>query len=103
MSYKLVCVSLDGEKVTEGEFPTISDAQNRSEFMGSRWCFYPIHVVTGKIKILDIPDEIEYGDDIVDLSQFKGKNITTLINYLKNSFKELTGFNSLDEDIIFEW
>jgi hypothetical protein len=102
MSYKLVCVSLDGEKVTEGEFPTISDAKKRSEFMGSRWYFYPINIVTGKIKILDIPDVIEYGDDIIDLAQFKGKNITTLIKYLRDSYKELTGFNSLDEDIIFE-
>jgi hypothetical protein len=102
MSYKLVCVALDGEKVIEGEFPTVSDAQKRSEFMGSKWWFYPIHVVTGKIKILDIPDEIEYGDGIIDLGQFKGKNITTLIKFLKKSFKELTGFNSLDEDIVFE-
>jgi hypothetical protein len=102
MSYKLVCVSLDGEKVTEGEFPTISDAQHRSEFMGSRWWFYPIHVVTGKIKILDIPDYIEYGGDIINLAQFKGKNITTLIKFLKKSFKDVYGLNSLDEDIIFE-
>ena len=102
MSYKLVCLALDGEKVTEGEFPTVSDAQKRSEFMGSRWYFYPIHVVTGKIKILEIPDEIEFGDDIIDLGQFKGKNITTLVKFLRDSYRELTGFNSLDEDIIFE-
>ena len=102
MAYKLVCLSLDGEKVTEGKFSTVSDAQHRSEFMGSRWYFYPIHIVTGKIKILEIPDEIEFGDDIIDLGQFKGKNITTLIKFLRNSYKEVFGFNSLDEDIIFE-
>ena len=99
MAYKLVCLSLDGEKVTEGEFPTVFDAQHRSEFMGSRWYFYPIHIVTGKIKILEIPDEIEFGDDMIDLGQFKGKNITTLIKFLRNSYKEVFGFNSLDDAI----
>ena len=43
----LKCLAPDGAHVTEGkEFPTIESAWNRSENMGSRWYFYPVHVVT---------------------------------------------------------
>lgn len=41
--YKLVCMSFDGDIVTEGEFNTIADVWARSEEMSSRWFFYPFH------------------------------------------------------------
>lgn len=83
LSYRLVCVSLDGDKVTEGHFSTVKEAQERSEQMGSRWYFYPIHVVTGRVKIIDLPDVIETEMGILDLKGFKGKNLTTLLSFLK--------------------
>jgi hypothetical protein len=43
---KLICMSFDGDYVTEGEFQSPSEAWNRSNDMGSRWFFYPFHFVT---------------------------------------------------------
>jgi hypothetical protein len=54
----LRCISPDGEFKTEGKFPTIEDAWRRSQDMGSRWFFYPIHVVTSARKILDVPQGV---------------------------------------------
>lgn len=49
MSYQLICMSFDGERVTEGrEFPTIKAAWNRACDMGSRWYFYPFCFVTSE-------------------------------------------------------
>lgn len=43
---KLICMSFDGDFVTEGEFNSIADAWEHSEDIGSRWYFYPFHFVT---------------------------------------------------------
>lgn len=50
--YKLICISTDGETVTEhnvfrndGLFETIKEAWERNNNMGSRWAFYPVRVV----------------------------------------------------------
>jgi hypothetical protein len=43
---KLICMSFDGDYVTEGSFSSIDEAWNRSNDMGSRWFFYPFHFVT---------------------------------------------------------
>lgn len=55
----LVCIAPDGEYVTEGSnepYPDTDAAWRRSNDMGSRWYFYPIHVVVsiGEI-IADVP------------------------------------------------
>jgi len=45
--YALRCLAPDGEHVTESQdFRTTDDAWERSEDMGSRWVFYPVHIVT---------------------------------------------------------
>jgi len=47
-TYALRCLAPDGTIITESrEFPTVQAAWDRSSDMGSRWFFYPIHVVTG--------------------------------------------------------
>lgn len=51
----LRCFAPDGAYVTEGTFNSVDAAWNRAADMGSRWFFYPISVVTGKKKILDVP------------------------------------------------
>ena len=83
--YQLVCLSTDGDKVIEGQFATTKEALNRSESMGSRWFFYPIHVVIGKAKIIDLPDVIETDSGFIFLKEFRGRHIKTLINFLKNN------------------
>lgn len=43
----LIVMSFDGDTKTEGwDFPTVNDAWERSNDMGSRWYFYPFHFVT---------------------------------------------------------
>jgi hypothetical protein len=85
MTYQLVCLALDGDKVTEGQFDTVNDALDRSANMGSRWFFYPIHVVTGQVKILDVPDLVETEGGFLSLAGFKGKHLKTLVNFLKDA------------------
>lgn len=59
---KLICMSFDGDYVTEGQFDSIDQAWNRSNDMGSRWFFYPFHFVTtasGKT-IRDTPELMQH-------------------------------------------
>lgn len=56
----LHCLAPDGASVREGEFQSIDAAWQRSSDMGSRWFFYPAHVVTGparsdRARILAVP------------------------------------------------
>jgi len=59
---KLICMSFDGDYVTEGTFDSVTDAWERSEDMGSRWYFYPFHFVTtnsGKT-VKDAPELLQH-------------------------------------------
>lgn len=80
---RLVCIAPDGEYVTEGKFETIEDAWDRSSEMGSRWFFYPIHVVTGEkgVKIMDVPDDMGRG--------WIGKNLSTLCKAIASESDEI--------------
>ena len=59
----LICMSFDGEYVTEGRgFPSIESAWDRASNMGSRWFFYPFCFVTtesGKT-IKAAPEQLEW-------------------------------------------
>ena len=57
MKYTLRCFAIDGESVREGEFPTKQAAWDRSNDMGSRWFFYPVHFVFGPKRCVAAPDE----------------------------------------------
>lgn len=76
--YKLICMSFDGEYVTEHNifsdnraFETIADAWERSSDMGSRWFFYPFHFVTtaSGLTIADAPSGLEI---------FNGRRVKTV-------------------------
>jgi hypothetical protein len=68
--------------VTEGRnFKSIDAAWDRSSDMGSRWFFYPIHVVTGKRKILAVPDGMG--------EHWKGRNIETLQSAINELSEEI--------------
>ena len=69
--YQLKCIAPDGATVTEGrDYPSIESAWNRANNMGSRWFFYPVSVVTGKDRIIAVPDGMDSG--------WIGKSIKTL-------------------------
>ena len=44
-TYELRCMSFDGEYVTDHK-GTLEECQNASTDMGSKWFFYPWHVIT---------------------------------------------------------
>lgn len=80
---RLVCIAPDGEFVVEGRFETVEQAWNHSQDMGSRWFFYPIHVVVGdKLgKIVDVPDGMS--------NYWIGKKITTLCKKIGENSQEI--------------
>lgn len=43
--YNLIFIAPDGQHVTEGEFNTIEEAQERWANIGSRWIFYPFGAI----------------------------------------------------------
>lgn len=77
MTYKLVCMALDGDYVTETDrdhrdgWPTVAEVWNHAEDMGSRWYFYPFQfVVTGSgLTVVDTP---------IGLDFLKGKRVKTV-------------------------
>jgi hypothetical protein len=72
----LRCLAYDGEAVIEGrDFESIEAAWSRAEDMGSRWFFYPVCVVTGEAKILDVPRGMDEG--------WIGKHLKTLVDQIK--------------------
>ncbi len=80
---RLICIAPDGAFVKEGSFDTTEDAWNRAEDMGSRWIFYPIHVVTGAKgkRIVDVPDDMGKG--------WIGKNLSTLCKAIAEESDEI--------------
>ena len=76
--YKLICVSFDGDYVTEGsEFKTVDDAVDRNEDMGSRWFFYPFRFVTGpRGRIIET---------CLGLELFTNRNIDTVSRILEQA------------------
>lgn len=78
---QLRCIAPDGAFVTEKYFNTIDEAWDHSSDMGSRWIFYPIHVVTGKKKILAVPDGMS--------DWWVGKNFSTLCKSIAENSDEV--------------
>jgi hypothetical protein len=69
--YNLVCIAPDGDHVTDLRDATYSECVKRSEDMGSKWIFYPFHVITtiSGFSVADAFGEMEY---------FIGKRLKTL-------------------------
>lgn len=79
MKYTLRCIAPDGASVREGEFDSIESAWDRASEMGSRWFFYPFHVVTGscdpdKCRVVSAPDGYDF------LRSLKFKTVRTWIS-----------------------
>ncbi len=61
----LICMAPDGATVREGQFDSVESCWQRAQDMGSRWFFYPLHLVTGPsrsdlARIADTPRELEH-------------------------------------------
>lgn len=83
MTKTLICIAPDGEYVGEGRFPNTEAAWDHSSDMGSRWFFYPIHVVLGAKgkRIVDVPDDMGRG--------WIGKSLKSLQTDIKSNEEEI--------------
>lgn len=80
--FTLICMSFDGQYVTDSTHNTIEDAENASADIGSKWFFYPFHfIISGKtVK--------ETGEGLINMAtkkgylemMFKGKRLQTVVN-----------------------
>jgi len=80
--FALRCIAPDAEYVTEGiNFPTVESAWKRADDMGSRWIFYPIHVVTtnGSMSRKTIIRGVPIGMP----SEWEGKTFGRLLDAMK--------------------
>jgi hypothetical protein len=89
----LICIAPDGEFVCENKFKTINEAWERSNDMGSRWYFYPVHVVTSgnkmKSRISAVPDGMPnewIGKTIKSLVDAFKANSQAIVQYLEHGF-----------------
>lgn len=86
MKYNLICMSFDGDYVTERFMcDTIEQTWNESGDMGSRWFFFPFHFVvteSGKT-IVDSGDRLEF---------FNRKKLNTV----KNIFNKVSSQEEMD-------
>jgi hypothetical protein len=69
--YNLVCIAPDGDHVTDVREASFDECIKRSQEMGSRWIFYPFHVIT-------TPSNRTVADAFGDMSPFIGKRLKTL-------------------------
>lgn len=87
-SFNLYCVSFDGSFVKDSEHETIEQAANTSADMGSRWYFYPFHVITKGKTIKETGGNIYRGittpNPVCCLSEkYKGKRLETFLKDIK--------------------
>jgi hypothetical protein len=71
LRYNLVCIAPDGDHVTEICRTSYGECIKRSQEMGSRWYFYPFHVVT-------TPSNKTVADAFGDMEPYIGKRLKTL-------------------------
>lgn len=96
MGLKVICMTFDGEYVTERPiFETIEDAWEYAGDLGSKWIFYPFTFVvseSGKT-IMDAPKLVEL---------FVGKRMKTIVKLFK-SFSQMpeTQFLNAEEYAFF--
>ncbi len=87
MSFNLDCVAPDGDWITErSDFPTVEAAWARSGDMGSRWFFYPVHVVTaGKSHVIrGVPQGMP--------EDWVGRKLTSLAEMIKGHQGHVTAY-----------
>ena len=69
--YNLVCIAPDGDHVTEAREKSFEECERTSAELGSRWIFYPFHVITTRSNktVVAAYDDIEV---------YIGKRLSTL-------------------------
>jgi hypothetical protein len=80
MEYQLICMSFDGEYVTDHK-GTIERCQNASSDMGSKWYFYPWHLIVTKGLIVKEMYgcfiNMKTGEPFLNI-MFKGRKLSTV-------------------------
>lgn len=98
-TYKLICMSFDGNYVTNSEHESIEEAGEASGDMGSKWYFYPFHfIVSGETVV-------ETGEGLINMQtkeaymskMFKGKRLKTVVKAFESANK-FCNRNSLEVD-----
>ena len=89
--YELVCMSFDGEYITDSKHETIEEACNASGNIGSKWFFYPFHFILSGSKIIDTGCGLVRMSDKKPFMElmFKGRKITTAVRAFNSLFIEL--------------
>jgi len=73
-------MSFDGEYVTDSEHDTIEAAQEASANMGSRWIFYPFHIIVKNLTVKEMGGmyyNVETHEALLDV-KFRNKRFTTV-------------------------
>ncbi len=86
--YKLICMSFDGEYITEARSNDTNELWNIAMNLGSKWFFYPFHFVCTNKKI---------NQSYAPVSWFEGRNITTVQKWFKEA-SEKQQAKDLDPD-----
>ena len=90
--YKLICMSFDGDYVTDSTHETIGQAWDTAADLGSKWFFYPFSFVCTEKTIIDTPEQ---------LTMFAGRRIKTVKRIFSNyASKEETEGMDCEEFIL---
>lgn len=89
--YKLICMSFDGEYITETHGDDVQELWEHSANLGSKWFFYPFHFVCTDKTIKESYFPVEW---------LQGKRIITVKNLFKKLNDELTlrGVTDMEAD-----
>lgn len=106
-TYNLYVVAPDGANIKDSEHPNIESAQNESANLGSKWFFYPFHIITSGSKIIETGGSFygksETGKMVCLLSEkYKGRRLQTLLNDFKKaaSLPDADGVNMEEFELI---
>jgi len=69
--YNLVCIAPDGDHIIDAKDKTYEECVRAERDMGSRWFFYPFHVITNDSNVTVV-------DAFDDMEPFIGKRLKTL-------------------------
>jgi hypothetical protein len=93
-NYKLICMSFDGEYVTEAKNSDVQALWDHSNNMGSKWFFYPFHFVCTDKTIKESYFPVEW------LQGKKIKTVKGLFSKLNNELLQ-QGLDCDPEEFLF--
>ena len=94
-TYKLICMSFDGDHVKDSEHDTLESLYNTLEGLGSKWFFYPFAMVVKGQTVKEsfgCLTDIQSGELLMNKT-FAGKRLKTVIKMFKESSQEAEGMD----------